>query len=76
MYNSWHRDAESMQSWVYDYIPSKVEALNWNVFGTKVLDSSDPWIVDFYAPWCGHCQIFKPEFEKVAEVSGGGGGEH
>ena len=24
--------------------------------------------MDFYAPWCGHCQVFKPHFETVAEV--------
>lgn len=67
MYNGWHRDAGSLRSWVYDFMPSKVEALTWNNFGFRVLDSTEPWIVDFYAPWCGHCQVFKPEFERVAE---------
>ncbi|KAK7501374.1 hypothetical protein BaRGS_00007499 [Batillaria attramentaria] len=67
MYNQWHRDAESLQSWVYDFLPSKVETLTWNTFGSRVLDSADPWIVDFFTPWCGHCQVFKPQFERVAE---------
>lgn len=67
-YNGWHRDAGSLQSWAYEFLPSKVETLHWNNFGMRVLDSMQPWIVDFYTPWCGHCQVFKPEFERVAET--------
>lgn len=67
-YNGWHRDASSLRSWVYDYLPTKVITLTSQNFYSQVLDSSMPWIVDFYAPWCGHCQVFKPQFEQVAEV--------
>ncbi|KAL3855342.1 hypothetical protein ACJMK2_014558 [Sinanodonta woodiana] len=66
-HSGWNRDAESLKSWVYDFLPSKVEALDWNKFFGNVLPRSTPWIIDFFAPWCGHCQVFKPEFEKVAE---------
>lgn len=66
-YNGYQRDANSLEAWVYDFLPSKVQPLTANIFGAQVLGSQQPWIVDFYAPWCGHCQVFKPEFEKVAE---------
>ncbi|CAG5121544.1 unnamed protein product [Candidula unifasciata] len=66
-YSGWHRDATSIEAWVYNYLPSKVTTLTGRNFHSLVLDSQQPWIVDFYAPWCGHCQVFKPEFENVAE---------
>eukprot|EP00126_Sphaerothecum_destruens_P002436 Sdes_comp15876_c0_seq1m4977 len=47
---------------------SVVEELTASNFNKKVLDSPDLWIVEFYAPWCGHCKNLAPEWEKVAKA--------
>lgn len=47
---------------------SKVEDLTDSNFKSKVLDSEEMWLVEFYAPWCGHCQQLKPSYEKAAKI--------
>ncbi|XP_074649044.1 dnaJ homolog subfamily C member 10-like isoform X2 [Tubulanus polymorphus] len=66
-YQNWFRDSNSIRSWVYEFLPSKVHVLNAHNFDEKVLKSRIPWLVDLYAPWCGHCQMFAPEFERIAQ---------
>uniref|UniRef100_G3NZS1 DnaJ homolog subfamily C member 10 n=1 Tax=Gasterosteus aculeatus aculeatus TaxID=481459 RepID=G3NZS1_GASAC len=67
-YNGWHRDAHSLRSWALSSLPKASVDLTPESFKSLVLSGQDHWILDFYAPWCGPCQHFAPEFEVVARV--------
>ncbi|GMY21856.1 probable protein disulfide-isomerase A6 [Fagus crenata] len=47
-------------------IPSNVVILTADNFGEVVLDETKDVLVEFYAPWCGHCKSLAPTYEKVA----------
>ena len=47
---------------------SAVILLNQEEFNKEVVKSNDIWLILFYAPWCGHCQAFSPEYEKAAKA--------
>ena len=50
---------------------SSVIQLDKKNFVKKVIKSNNLWLVLFYAPWCGHCQQFHPEYEKLARITKG-----
>ncbi|CAH9072766.1 unnamed protein product [Cuscuta epithymum] len=47
---------------------SPVVQLSPSNFKSKVLNSNGVVFVEFFAPWCGHCQALTPTYEKVASV--------
>lgn len=47
---------------------SFVTALTPQTFDDIVMDSSKHVLVEFYAPWCGHCKKLEPDYEKVAKA--------
>jgi len=47
---------------------SGVVDLNPNNFDSRVKDSDGVWVVEFYAPWCGHCQRLFPEYQKAGKA--------
>ena len=46
---------------------AKVEPVTDAAFQEKVLKSSKPVIIDFWAEWCGPCKAISPVLEKISE---------
>jgi protein disulfide-isomerase A6 len=47
---------------------SGVIILDSKNFKKEVINSDELWLVEFFAPWCGHCKALKPVWEKVAKA--------
>ncbi|CAA2960419.1 disulfide isomerase-like 2-3 [Olea europaea subsp. europaea] len=50
----------------WNLVLSASKELNSRNFYELVIKSKQLWIVQFYAPWCGHCKKLAPEWKKAA----------
>ena len=68
---SWSVIAGAVAAWlavdVADAAIGSVEAVTARDFKTK-LGQHDAAIVEFYAPWCGHCKALEPKLNAAAEL--------
>ncbi|KAK9692052.1 hypothetical protein RND81_09G238000 [Saponaria officinalis] len=61
------RTVEAMAEFINseEVVPSNVVVLSSDNFDEIVLDESKGVLVEFYAPWCGYCNMLAPEYEKL-----------
>src|SRR5262249_40852552 len=54
-----------------NFMTQHVAEVSGEVFKQVVLESKEPVLVDFWAPWCGPCRMLGPIVESVAEKYAG-----
>ncbi|XP_046833156.1 dnaJ homolog subfamily C member 10-like isoform X1 [Vespa crabro] len=54
--------------WISKYFPTKVYDLDPSSLRKKVFSGKNVWLVDFFAPWCDHCQTLDPHISISAQL--------
>ena len=49
------------------FAPLAVVKVDDSNFQQEVLETDELVMVEFFAPWCGHCTKLKPEYEEASE---------
>ncbi|XP_058887920.1 sulfhydryl oxidase 1 [Acipenser ruthenus] len=44
----------------------QVVVLNYDSINSQLINSSNAWLVEFYASWCGYCKQFAPVWKDLA----------
>lgn len=47
-----------------------IKVITKDNFTAEVLESKDPILVDFWAPWCGYCRRLTPLLDRLADKLG------
>ena len=59
------------ETWCLGFLPQASTDLMPQNFDEKVMQGKNHRGIEFYAPWCGPCQNFAPEFELLARMMKG-----